>query len=458
MEVSQSWLSFGAISFSPSLIVLMIGLLLLSAFFSMTETAYSSVGRLRMKTLVELKKPGSKKALWIVDNFDRTLTTLLVGNNLANIALATVSVILFKGIFSNIQDPETQDTIITLMNTGVMTIIILIFGEILPKSVAKHNAEKIALWESKIIYLLIKLLTPITYPFLLLNRSVMKRIDSDNRISVTESDLETIIDTMEEEGSIDGEEADMLQKVLDLSEITVEEIMTPRVDMIAVEINDDVKTITETFFKNKFSRLPVYDTNTDNIIGILSERDFYTKLIKEQNINLRRMIRQPLFIPASTKVDALIELLQTQNQHLAIVVDEYGGVDGIVTMEDALEELVGEIYDEHDDVNEPIIKKDDFTYIINADYDVEDLFEALNLGKPPVSDSTSVGGWLFEMFQDIPEVEEEVEYEVRYNQEYDELSELIKEDKAVLVFKILAVTKRRIKSVLLKINVIENEE
>jgi CBS domain containing-hemolysin-like protein len=436
----------------------MIGLLLLSAFFSMTETAYSSVGRLRMKTLVELKKPGSKKALWIVDNFDRTLTTLLVGNNLANIALATVSVILFKGIFSNIQDPETQDTIITLMNTGVMTIIILIFGEILPKSVAKHNAEKIALWESKIIYLLIKLLTPITYPFLLLNRSVMKRIDSDNRISVTESDLETIIDTMEEEGSIDGEEADMLQKVLDLSEITVEEIMTPRVDMIAVEINDDVKTITETFFKNKFSRLPVYDTNTDNIIGILSERDFYTKLIKEQNINLRRMIRQPLFIPASTKVDALIELLQTQNQHLAIVVDEYGGVDGIVTMEDALEELVGEIYDEHDDVNEPIIKKDDFTYIINADYDVEDLFEALNLGKPPVSDSTSVGGWLFEMFQDIPEVEEEVEYEVRYNQEYDELSELIKEDKAVLVFKILAVTKRRIKSVLLKINVIENEE
>lgn len=458
MEVSQSWLSFGAITFSPSLIVLMIGLLLISAFFSMTETAYSSVGRLRMKTLVELKKPGSKKALWIVDNFDKTLTTLLVGNNLANIALATVSVILFKGIFTNIQDPETQNTIITLMNTGVMTIVILIFGEILPKSVAKHNAEKIALWESKIIYLLIKLLTPITYPFLLLNRSVMKRIDSDNRISVTESDLETIIDTMEEEGSIDGEEADMLQKVLDLSEITVEEIMTPRVDMIAVEINDDVKTITETFFKNKFSRLPVYDTNTDNIIGILSERDFYTKLIKEQNINLRRMIRQPLFIPASTKVDALIELLQTQNQHLAIVVDEYGGVDGIVTMEDALEELVGEIYDEHDDVNEPIIKKDDFTYLINADYDVEDLFEALNLGKPPVSDSTSVGGWLFEMFQDIPEVDEEVEYEVRYNQEYDELSELIKEDKAVLVFKILAVTKRRIKSVLLKINVIENEE
>ena len=455
MEVSQSWLLFQAVTFNPVLIILMIGLLLLSAFFSMTETAYSSVGRLRMKTLVELNKPGSKKALWIVENFDKTLSTLLVGNNLANIALASVSVILFTGIFGQLNN---ADTVITLMNTGVMTILILIFGEILPKSIAKSNAEKICLGESKLIYLLIKIMTPITYPFLLLNRKVTSRIDSDNRISVTESDLETIIGTMEEEGSIDGEEADMLQKVLDLSEITVEEIMTPRVDMVAIEVNDDVKTITDTFFKNKYSRLPVYDTNTDNIIGVLSERDFYTKLIKDQNINIRRMVREPLFIPTSTKVDALIELLQTKNMHLAIVVDEYGGVDGIVTMEDALEELVGEIYDEHDDITETITKKDDYTYIVNADYDLEDLFEDLNLGEPPVSDSTSIGGWLFEMFQDIPEVGEEVEYEVRYNQEYDELSELINEEKAILVFKILSVTKRRIKSVMMTINVIESEE
>ncbi|MDT8336679.1 MAG: hemolysin family protein [Candidatus Izemoplasmatales bacterium] len=454
MEVSQSWHLFNAVTFDPMLLVLMLGLLMISAFFSMTETAYSSVGRLRMKTLVELKKTGSKKALWIVDNFDKTLTTLLVGNNLANIALATVSVILFKGLFGSMNN---ADTVISLMNTGVMTIVILIFGEILPKSVAKSNAEKICLWESRLVYFLIKIMIPLTYFFLLLNRKVTGRISTENRISVTESDLETIIDTMEEEGSIDGEEADMLQKVLDLSEITVEEIMTPRVDMIAAEVNDDIKTITDTFFKNKFSRLPVYDTNTDNIIGILSERDFYTKLIKEQNVNIRRMIRQPLFIPSSTKVDALIELLQTSNMHLAVVVDEYGGVDGIVTMEDALEELVGEIYDEHDDIFETIEKKDDYTYLVNADYDIEDLFEDLNLGKPPVSDSTSVGGWLFEMFQDIPEVDEEIEYEVRYNQEYDELSELIKEDRAILVFKILSVTKRRIKSVLLTINVIENE-
>jgi CBS domain containing-hemolysin-like protein len=444
-----------AVTFNPSLLILMLGLLVVSAFFSMTETAYSSVGRLRMKTLVELKKAGSKKALWIVDNFDRTLTTLLVGNNLANIALATVSVILFKGIFGSM---DNADTIISLMNTGVMTVVILIFGEILPKSLAKSNSEKICLWESRLVYFLIKVMTPITYPFLLLNRKVMSRVDNDSKVSVTESDLETIIGTMEEEGSIDGEEASMLHKVLDLSEITVEEIMTPRVDMIAIDVNDDIKVITDIFFKNKFSRLPVYDNNPDNIIGVLSERDFYTKLIKDQNVNIRRMMRQPLFIPSSTKVDALIELLQTQNMHMAIVVDEYGGVDGIVTMEDALEELVGEIYDEHDDIIETITKKDDYTYLINADYDLEDLFEDLNLGKPPVSDSTSVGGWLFEMFQDIPEVDEEIEYEVRYNQEYDDLSELIKEDRAILVFKIISVTKRRIKSVLMTINVIMDEE
>jgi len=151
------------------------------------------------------------------------------------------------------------------------------------------------------------------------------------------------------------------------------------------------------------------------------------------------MVRQALFIPTSTKVDSLITLLKNKNTHLAIVVDEYGGVDGIVTMEDALEELVGEIYDEHDEVIETITKKDDYHYLINADYDLEDLFEDLNLGDPPVSDSTSVGGWLFELFQDIPDIGEEISYEIRFNQQYDELSELVYEEKATLIFEILKV-------------------
>lgn len=457
LEVSQIWLVL-SVKVNPVLLVMMLALILVSAFFSSTETAYSSVGRLRLKTLVELNKKGSKKALWIVDNFDKTLTTLLVGNNLANIGLATISVIFFTDLFGGIADPSTQQTVVSIMNTVVMTIIILIFGEIIPKSMAKTHAEKYSLRMSKFIFFLIKMMTPLTFLFIKLNRKVTTRIQPDKQVSVTESDLETIIDTMEEEGAIQVGEADMLQSVLELSDITVEEIMTPRVDMVAIEVNDTVKQIKDLFFKHKFSRMPVYDDSVDNIIGVLSERDFYTKVIKKQVINLKRMVRPALFIPTSTKVDSLITLLQNKNTHLAIVVDEYGGVDGIVTMEDALEELVGEIYDEHDDVIETITKKDDYNYLINADYDLEDLFDDLNLGKPPVSDSTSVGGWLFEMFQDIPEVDEEINYEVRYNQEYDELSELIKEDKATLIFKILKVKKRRIKSVLLTIEVEETTE
>lgn len=450
MEISEPWLTLSLGTFNPIYLVLILALLIVSAFFSMTEMAYAAVGKVRLKTLVDQNVHGSKKALWIADNFHKALTTLLVGNNLANIALVSISGLLFTFFFSSIQYAET---IITIMNTVVMTSVVLVFGEILPKSIARTNPEKICLRVSGILYFLIKIMSPITFLFRKLNDRVINRNEQEPKLTVTESELETIIDTMEEEGSIDEEEADMLQKVLDLSDISVEAIMTPRVDMVAIDVTDDIEHITEVFFKNKFSRIPVYDDNKDNIVGILSERDFYTKLIKGHNIVIKKILRKPIFIPATTKVDALIELLQAENSHLAIVVDEYGGVDGLVTMEDALEELVGEIYDEHDDVAENIIKKSDHSYVINADVDLNDLFEDLHLGEPPVSDSTSVGGWLFEKFQDIPEVGEKIEYELAINQVYDDLSELITEDFEILTFEVLKVKKRRIKSVLLTINI-----
>lgn len=456
MEISHTWFLILAVQFNPVYLVLIIVLLVISAFFSMTEMAYSAVGKVRLKNLVEQRVHGSKKAFWIIENFDKTLTTLLVGNNLANIGLASVSVLLFTGFFSSLPN---ADTIITIVNTVAMTTMILIFGEILPKSLARKYPEKICLGVSGLLFFLIKVLSPVTFLFRILNNKLVGRIDIESKLTVTESELETIIDTMEEEGSIDEEEADMLQKVLDLSDISVETIMTPRVDMIAIDVTEDIQKITDTFFKNKFSRIPVYDGNKDNIIGVLSERDFYTKLIKGQNMNIKKMLRKPIFIPSTTKVDALIELLQHENSHLAIVIDEYGGVDGIVTMEDALEELVGEIYDEHDDVTENIIKQNDYSYIINADVDLEDLFEDLDLGEPPLSDSTSVGGWLFEMFQDIPEVGEKIEYEIKIHQIYDDLSELVSEDIEILTFEILKVKRRRIKTVLLSVDIHkENKE
>ncbi|MFA5697247.1 MAG: hemolysin family protein [Candidatus Izemoplasmatales bacterium] len=440
--------SFGAIEINPIILLLMFVLLFVSSFFSMSEMAYAAVGKVRLKTLLEQDIPGSKKAYWIAENFDRTLTTLLVGNNLANIALTTVSVVFFNGIFLGIPNMET---IVSVINTVVMTIIILTFGEILPKSIAKNNPEKIALKISGFLYFLIKIMTPVTFLFRKLNQRVINRSDNENKLTVTEDELETIIDTMEEEGSIDEEEADMLQRVLDLSDITVEEIMTPRVDMVAIDVTKDVNEITELFFKHKFSRIPVYEDTSDNIIGILYERDYFTKLIKGHHVNVRKILKKPLFIPSTTKVDALIELLQLENNHIAVVVDEYGGVDGIVTMEDALEELVGEIYDEHDQVEKSIIKRNDGKYTIDADFDLKSLFEELELGTPPESDATSLGGWLFEMFQDIPEVGEKIEYEIAINQAYNELSELESQDLVRLSFEVLKVNKRRIKSVLLTI-------
>jgi len=442
---------FGAIEdFEPLLLVLMLVLLVISAYISMAEMAYSAVGKVRLKTLVDQNVQGSKKALWISENFDRALTTILVLNNLSNIALTTVSVVFFTDLFFGVPN---ADTIVSILNTVVMTVIILVFGEIMPKTIGKMNPEKITLKISGFMYFLIRFLTPVTFPFLKLNRRVVDQFDADGKPTVTEDELETIIDTMEEEGSIDEEEADMLQRVLDLSEITVEEIMTPRVDMVAIEVTKDTNAITEIFFKHKFSRIPVYEDTSDNIVGILYERDFFTKLIKGQHVNLRKILKKPLFVPATTKVDALIELLQLENNHIAVVVDEYGGVDGIVTMEDALEELVGEIYDEHDEVAQSILKRGDNRYVVDADFDVKSLFEELHLGTAPVSDSTSVGGWLFEKFQDIPEVGEKIEYEQTVNQVYNELSELESEDRETLSFEILKVKKRRIKSVLLTVEI-----
>lgn len=443
--------------FNAPLFALMVSLLGLSAFFSMAEMAFSAVGKVRLKTLVDQNAHGSKKALWIAENFDRTLTTLLVGNNLVNIANTSVAVVFFSALFASLPNATT---VVSIVNTAAMTILILIFGEILPKSAAKLNPEKICLRISGFLYFLIKVMTPITFPFRKLNSRVVQRLDAggEQKPTVTEDELETIIDTMEEEGSIDGEEADMLQRVLDLSDITVEEIMTPRVDMVAIDIEKTVDEITDLFFKHKFSRMPVYDGNSDNIIGILYERDFFTKLIKNRTFNVKKILRKPLFVPATTKVDALIELLQGENNHMAVVVDEYGGVDGIVTMEDALEELVGEIYDEHDDVEKNVVKRGKDAYVVDADFDLKRLFEDLELGTPPESEATSVGGWLFEKFQDIPEVGEKIEVTFSVNQRYNELSEMIGEDLEVLTFEVLKVKQRRIKSVLLTVRIAGRDE
>jgi CBS domain containing-hemolysin-like protein len=366
----------------------------------MSETVFSSLNTIRIKTFIEEGKNGSKKALWIAEHFDKTITTILVGNNLANIALATISARFFSTLFNSGQ------TYVDVVNTLVMTTIILICGEIWPKSTAKNNPESLALLISGIMYWLIRILSPVTFVFRKINSILTKNQDNDN-VSVTNDELEKIFDTMEEEGSIDEDEAEMLQSVLDLHEKKVGDIMTPRVDMIGVDVNDDLEDIKKVFFEHQFSRVPVYEKTIDKIIGILHERDLFTKLIKGQKVIIRKLIQEPMFVSKSMKVDTLIETLQREKVHLAVVSGEFGGTSGIVTMEDALEELVGEIYDEHDDVDDEFITQiKENRYGINADIDLEDLFEELELGSEPDSPYSTLGGWLYDMLEDIPEIDD----------------------------------------------------
>jgi CBS domain containing-hemolysin-like protein len=385
---------------NPSLVIFMVLLIIVSAFFSMSETVFSSVNVIRLKTFIEDGVSGSKKALWITEHFDKTITTILVGNNLANIALATISVMFFSQIF------DGNDTVVNLMNTFVMTTIILIFGEIVPKSFGKNNAEKLALLLSGILYWLIYVLRPVTWIFIKIKQGLIKE-NEDAVISVTGDELETIIDTMEEEGSIDEDEAEMLQSVLDLSDKRVYDIMTPRVDMVGIEVNDSLEEIKNTFFEFQFSRIPIYEETRDNVIGVLHERDVFTKLIKNQKVDIKKLMQKPLFVSKSMRADTLIQTLQRENLHMAIVSGEYGGTSGIVTMEDALEELVGEIYDEHDEVDDEFIQQiKENKYGVNAEIDLEDLFEELDIGEAPDSQYSNVAGWLYDAFEDIPEIDE----------------------------------------------------
>ncbi len=432
------------------LIVLLVILLLVSSFFSMSETVFSSMNVIRVRTYIDEKRKGAKKAYWIHDNFDLTLSTILVGNNLANVALATVSVGVFSSFFAG------QETLVMVLNTFVMTTIILIFGEIIPKSLAKQHADQIALKISGLMYVLIKAMRPITYIFVKIKSWFVK---PDNRvtISVTEDELETIIDTMEEEGSIDEDEAEMLQSVLDLSQRKVYEIMTPRVDMVAINVNAEEETIKGVFFEHQFSRLPVYEGYRDNIIGVLTERDFFTHLIQHKPIDVRDLMKTPIFVSKSMRVDTLIETLQRENTHLAIVSDEFGGTSGIVTMEDALEELVGEIYDEHDDVDDDFIKHvGEGEFEVNADIPLTDLFEDLNLGIPPEADKT-LGAWLFEQFEAIPEVDKH--HRIR-QQIVNYETEREAPDTIDVVFTIREIKERRIKHVHILISPVsaKNEE
>lgn len=385
------------------LLGILILLLALSAFFSSSETAFSSVNKIRLKNYVDEKRKGSKKALYITENFDKALSTILVGNNIVNIAAATISAKMANDMFG-----ESTGMIV---NTVVVTTLVLIFGEILPKSFAKENAETFSLAISGVLFSLMKVLSPITFFFVKLKEWVSKLVRNNNVYpSVTEEEIKVMVELSQEEGIIDEKERDLVHRSLEFNEIVVGEVLTPRIDMVAVDVDQSIDEIKEVFLEERYSRIPVYEGTSDNIIGILYERDFFSYLVENKEVNVEELLRLPLYVVESTKISTLLPDLQRTKVHMAIVIDEFGGTSGLITMEDILEELVGEIWDEHEEKVKTITKVDDTTFKFNAEISLDDFFRYLKIEHPGNS-FKSLGGWLVHEMERIPEQGEKIYYQ-----------------------------------------------
>ena len=391
------------------LFVASIILIVCSSYFSASETAFSTVNQIRLKSLADNNVRGARKAIYITEHYEKTLSTILIGNNIVNIGVTTICAYIFSTLIAN--NPALSN----VLNTLIMTIIILIFGEILPKTITKVEPQKFALRTSGIMYFLMKLFTPISFFFLKMQNMATKKIKKANEVAeeptVTEGELESIIDTMEEEGVISPENAEVMQGVLELSNRTAYDIMTPRVDVSAVNYTESVKNVQDMFMKTMYSRLPVYDETIDKVIGILNQKDFFKALLSGEKVMIKKIMTEPLFINDNMKVDDIIRRMQSSKKHMAIVLDEYGGTSGIVCMEDAIEEVVGEIYDEHDEeVKVEVVEKNNNEYIVDSEMDLKDLFEMLEIEHLPESEYSSVGGFLFGLTEDLPEEGKEITY------------------------------------------------
>ena len=439
-----------------ALMIIALALLVLcSAFFSSSETAFSTANLIRMKNYANDKVKGARHALYIMENYDRTLSTILVGNNFVNIASTTIAAYLFGKFILN-------PSLANVLNTVIMTIVILICGEIIPKSFAKINPEKFALKVSGLMYFLIKIFTPIVYVFYKMQQLLKKNVKAEENPTVTEDELESIIDTMEDEGVISSYNKDIIQAGLDISDTLVKEIMTPRVDIIAIEVDDSLKDIEKVLTNYHFSRIPVYEDNIDHIIGILNQKDLFNALIKNKfdktKIDIKKIMKKPLFVSETLTADELIREIQKNKMQLAVVLDEYGGTSGIVSIEDALEEIVGEIYDEHDKVELPdMIKLGKDSYELDPEIYIEDLFEELEIEHLPETQASSLGRFLYELSENLPNQGDVLSYDT-LDEVFDAKTNSYLLKNITMKFTLIDVEDARIRRVKLDVKRIEQNE
>jgi len=372
-------------------IIIMVILVLMSAYFSATETAFSSLNKTRLKALSEKGNKKADLALSLSEQYDKLISTILIGNNIVNIALASLGTVLFVKYYGDMG---------ATISTVVVTVAVLIFGEISPKSIAKDSPEQFAMFSAPIIKLFIWILTPLNFLFSLWKKLLSKLFKIENSAKMSQEELLILVDEVEREGSIDTDEGDLLRNAIEFTEQRAEDILTHRVDLEAIPIEADKAEISKVFSETRYSRLLVYKESIDNIIGVIHLKDFYTENgITDKKIE--DIIAVPLFVHKSEKISDLLKVLQTNKSHIAVILDEYGGTLGIVTMEDILEELVGEIWDEHDEVVEDFKKLDENKYYVDCSVNFEDFCDFFEIDSD--SESISLSGWVMEQLGRIPE-------------------------------------------------------
>lgn len=378
-------------------IVLVIVMMILSAFFSSTETAFSSVNKLRLKNYEAQGSKKAKKALKLANSFDNVLTAVLIGNNIVNIATSSVSTLVFIDLIGRNG---------AMVSTIVITVAVLIFCEVLPKSYAKKNAEKLTLAFAAPIGFLVNLFKPFVWALNKLSSAISKGVEAP---SVTEDELKYMIDEIEEQGVIEEQESQLVKSALEFDEITVNEILIPRVKVVGVEIGSTIEDINRLFCREMYSRMPVYEKSLDEIVGIITNKAFF-KMLSEGGSNIRDIIQEVPHIADTKLISEAMREMQRSKVHLAVIIDQYGGTKGIVTLEDIIEELVGEIYDEDDEIETSLMMLAPDKYEVAGDMSISDMLEMLDLDDSMITtDYTSVGGWVTDVLEHIPEAGETAE-------------------------------------------------
>ena len=371
-------------------ILAMVICIAMSAYFSATETAFSSLNKTRLKVLADNGNRRAALTLKLAGNYDKLISTILIGNNIVNIMVASIGTLLFVGLYGDMG---------ATISTVVVTVVVLIFGEITPKSVAKDAPERFAMVSAPFIRLWIWVLTPLNFLFSQWKKLISRFFKTDENAKMSHEELLLFMEDVEQDGGIDENEGELLRNALEFRDLTAAEILTHRIELEAVEIQESHEQIAKAFTQSGFSRLLVYRDTIDQVVGILCQKDFYCNG-KMTERPIAEIMTAPLFVYQHTKIRDILKTFQRQKAHIAVVIDDFGGTLGIVTMEDILEELVGEIWDEHDEVEEHFEKLDENAYRVDCSASLEDFMEFFDVKLE--SDSISVGGWVMEQLNHVP--------------------------------------------------------